>query len=171
MQIDPGTHVFVLSVEGRLEVVLNETFAAGARVSLDLDAPAVLQNGSARDAADKPSRVPALVVVGLGVAGVAVGSVSGLIAFRKKSAVRDACAGSDETRCSSERASGNRIADVSTAGFFLGGAAIAVGSALYLLASGTAPSKATASGTPVAASMSPIRPAVGWGMVGIEGGF
>jgi hypothetical protein len=90
--------------------------------------PSVSANGSTQ-------RVLGAVVAGIGVAGVAVGSVFGLIAKSHESDATPHCSG---TECDAVGISAlndaRSAATVSTVGFVVGGIAIAGGVAVYLLA-------------------------------------
>jgi hypothetical protein len=170
--VDPGTHVFVLSTKGRADVVANETLAPGSQISLQLRVPEATANSrapapspkKAASPAEKPKRVPTFIALGIGAAGLAVGTVSGLLAFGKKSEVERACShGPDASDCTSTRDSGNRAADISTGAFIGGGVALAVGTVLFLTTPGNTSKRA---GTAAQA-----RPVLGWGALGLEGRF
>jgi hypothetical protein len=173
--VDPGVHVFVLSVKDRADVIANETLAAGSTVSLELRAPDATESSklptrppqAQGPPAERPNRVPAFVAFGIGAAGLAVGTVSGLVAFGKRSDVNLACQGTDAVRCSIERESGNRAADISTGAFIGGGLAVAVGAVLFFVAPRSTPSKISEAAT----MRSQLRPTFGWGALGLEGRF
>ena len=143
--LDPGTHVFVLSVKGRADVSTSETLIPGSRISLELHVPDATvdskrptQVPEATAPPEKtPNRAPAFIAFGVGAAALAVGTASGLVAFGKKSDVKAACAEPGAARCSSERESGNRAADIATGAFIAAGAAIGVGAVLWFAASGS----------------------------------
>jgi hypothetical protein len=170
VRLDPGTHVFVLSVKDQADVIANETLAPGSQISLELRVPEVTANSRApappseaeAGHAEKPNRVPAFVALGIGAAGLAVGTVSGLLAFGKKSDVSRACP--DTPGCASEKQTGYRAADISTGAFIGGGVAVAVGAVLFFAAPGSKPTKA-------AATKPDVRPVLGWEALGLEGRF
>lgn len=169
--VDPGTHVFVLSVKDQADIVANETLAPGSQITLQLGVPEATTNTntvapSAPEASytEKPNRAPAFVALGIGAAGLAVGTVSGLLAFGKRHDVSNACQGTNADDCVSKRDSGNLAADISTGAFIGGGMAVAVGAVLFFAAPGSKTSKA--------ASLKPqAHPVVGWGALGLEGRF
>jgi len=176
VQLDPGSHVFVLVSKGRADVVASQTLASGSRGVLELRAPVSDAAGVSRDAvsvsgeatAGKPNRVPAFIALGVGAAGIATGSVSGLVAFGKKSAVSSACGpNGDATSCDAQQAAGNRAADVATIAFIAGGLGVAAGAVLLLAAPGEKSTKAA----PPASSYSHVRPWVGWQSLGVQGDF
>jgi hypothetical protein len=173
--LDPGTHVFVLSVSGRPDVVANETLAPGSQISLELHLPEategakpVGQSDAGASPADKPNRVPAFVAFGIGAGGLAVGTVGGLVALGKKGAVRTACEGTDASACTRERNAGNLAADISTGSFIAGGVAAGVGAALFFAATGGKSGKPVGTLAPRGTD---VRPVVGWGTLGLEGRF
>lgn len=172
--LTPGEHRFVLAVKDHADVSVSRTFAPGSKTTLTLRPPELSPAASTAQPkpqaqlgatpAVKPNRTPAFVALGIGALGVAVGSVSGLIAFGKKDDVKAACEGSDTNACTSERDSGNRAADISTVSFVLGGAALATSAVLFLVTRGStrAPSAATKPG---------VRPLVGVGTLAVQGHF
>ena len=82
---------------------------------------------------ERGSNTPAYVIGGIGVAGVALGSVTGILVFGKKSTVKDDCAGSS---CSSAGVSaansGKTLAIVSDIGFGVGIVGLAASAVLLL---------------------------------------
>jgi hypothetical protein len=171
--VDPGAHVFALSVKGGPDVIANETLAPGSQISLELRVPEATASPrapsppsqGAAPPAKKPNRVPAFIALGIGATGLAVGTVGGLLAFGKKSDVERACShGPDASDCTSLRGSGNRAADISTGAFIGGGAALAVGAVLFLTTPGNKTSKR-------AGTAAQARPVLGWGALGLEGRF
>jgi hypothetical protein len=176
VQVDPGEHVFVLSTKGRADVATTETLAPGAQVALELRAPVPeaprvsgeATSGSEGASAGPPNHVPAFVAFGIGAVGLVTGSVSGLIAFGKKSAVSNACGPSGSaTDCTSEGDAGNRAADIATTGFIVGGVGVAVGAVLFL----TAPGGGSGKVATAPSSRSNVRPWVGWRSLGVQGDF
>ena len=187
VELDPGPHVFTLSVAGRPDVVANETLAPGSQVALELRVPAPVETTDAVTslaspkpdveplASDRPNRVPAFVAFGIGLAGLGAGAVSGLIAIGDEDPVNAACAPpvADRSACSSKRASANTAADISTASFIAGGVAIGVGTVLLFTASSgkaASSSKAATRSTRTPPGLE-IHPRVGWGTLGFDGRF
>jgi hypothetical protein len=167
--VDPGTHVFALSVKGRADVIVNETLAPGSKISLDLREPDATEGSKPATRppqaealpAEKPNLAPAFVAFGLGAGGLAIGTVSGLVAFGKRNEVNQACQAADPSRCASEREIGNRAADISTGAFIVGGVAVAAGAVLFLVA----PRSKTATTQPE------VHAVLGWRTLGLEGRF
>jgi len=171
--VDPGPHVFVLSVAGRTEVITRAHFTPGARLALELRAPDTnpdaappLTLAAEGRAAATPNRVPAYLALGMGAAAVTVGSVSGLLAFAQKSDVSRACQSADEALCNSERRIGNRAADIATGAFIAGGVALGVGAVLWFVAPARVAARPSRTAT-----QPELRPMVGWAALGITGRF
>jgi hypothetical protein len=179
VDLDPGVHAFVLSVNGRPDVVANETLAPGARIAVPLVVPPTaappeagpsLAREPRADGApsDKPNHAPAFVAFGIGAPALVAGTVSGGIALGFKGPVNTACAPmGDSAACSSKRDAGNIAADIATASFITGGVAVGVGVVLFF----TTGSK-TAAQTSTEIPRGPtIQPSVGWGTLGVVGRF
>jgi hypothetical protein len=172
--VDPGTHAFVLSTKDQADVTVNENLAPGSQMALDLRLPDPAQATKLAAPSEtevspghEMSHLPALVAFGVGAAGLALGTVSGLVAFEKKGDVREACRATDLVRCRSERESGNRAADISTGSFIGGGVAVAVGMVLLL----TAAPSTTRSTSKGATTRPVVRPFLGWVGAGVAGLF
>jgi hypothetical protein len=176
---DPGRHVVVLSRPGAANAVLDETFAAGtsARVRFAMDpepAPAAAAASTAAgpeaDAAppgEGSSHAPwTWVAYGVGAAGLATGSVFGILAMNKKSSLDGVCR--DEGGCPPERQGDidrmNTFALVATVGFGVGIAGAAVGTYLLLTDSSGSASAAPTKGFSA-------KPWVGLGSAGVSGRF
>jgi hypothetical protein len=176
VDVDPGVHVFILSVKGRPDVVANETLAPGARIVIELrvappegTTPQPLAGGPGADArpVEKPNRVPAFVALGIGAAALATGAVSGAVALGYRGPIDTACTPGNASTCSSKRAAGNTAADLATVSFITGGVAVGVGAILFLTSGGK-----TSTGSSVQTARVPaIEPRVGWGTLGLEGRF
>jgi len=164
LPVDPGQYSIVTHAPGAPERETNVTIELGDKkqVSLEVTVP---QNQPA--AAATPAPVPALpaaplapepkaqpeaassqssggarntiayVIGGVGVGGVAVGSVTGILVFGKKGTVSDNCTGSSCNDTGLAAVSkGQTLATVSNIGFAVGVAGIAV-SAILLLTGGS----------------------------------
>jgi hypothetical protein len=146
LPVDPGQYVIVthLPSGGEHSVTVSVALGDVSRVELDIsppDAPvlppAPLVGGpvSGGPPAESPRRSNALayVIGGVGVAGIAVGSVTGILVFGKKSTVKDQCVG---TTCSSNGVSaansGKTLAVVSDIGFGVGIVGLATSAFLLL---------------------------------------
>jgi hypothetical protein len=125
LHLDPGPHVFVVSKVGFAYEVSTRTFEPGSEqnlvITLSPSAPTAVTasvsvgraDAAARRAA--PSRIPLVVALGVGAAGLATGAVAGAVAIGIK----------DEGRSHYPQA--GTAADVATVGFVVGGVGAAVG--------------------------------------------
>jgi len=161
VQIDPGTHEFVVSTKDQGDVATTQSFSPGASVAIQLNGAESrdLPRKPADDvrAPEQPNRTPAWVAFGIGGAGAIVGTVSGAIAFSKKNA------GIDE-----QQNAGYRAADIATGAFIVAGVGAVVG-VVWLL---TVPAKkATGGPTTATPERSFVRPYVGLASIGVEGRF
>jgi hypothetical protein len=154
LKVDPGPHVFVFTAAGQPTVtkklVLAERDQSRREVVVfpaaetPIHAPPVPVQAGAETAAPSSSgqgmsttRVLGLVGGGLGIAGVAVGSVFGLLAGSALSNQRAACA--SPTNCTNyrqalaEHSTFLTDSSVSTAGFVAGGVLLAAGVTLFVV--------------------------------------
>ncbi len=145
--VDPGHHVVTAEAPGRMPFRAEVDVAAGKTETVEV----VL----AHEAAPPPSAPPrepeptswrgttGIVLGGAGVAGIALGTVAGLVALeRHNTSMRDCpesgpCASDEALRAN---ATAHDWASVSTAGFVVGGALLAAGVVLFV----TAPRKGVA---------------------------
>jgi hypothetical protein len=158
LAVDPGEHAFTFETpgqppvtrsfiikegdKGRREriVVGGATAPVGATDGRATPAPAqppALERGMERGTRQK---TVALVLGGVGVAGVAVGSVFGLVASSKWSRSKSECSVPTATSCTdrvqavAEHDGAVTDAAVSTVGFIAGGALVAAGALFYFTA-------------------------------------
>jgi hypothetical protein len=185
--LDPGSHVFTVSRAGSSDLVVARTFAAGAVTPLDLKlvvvkvVPTEDNRGSAINAQParepKGNKVPGYVLLGIGAAGLATGSVAGIFAVQSKHKLDQACEnGSCPLTQRSEHDALNRWADISTVAFSVGVVAIGVSTVLLLsggskgtTSGGLATSSTTASATGTSGLV--IHPAIGYGSAFLTGSF
>jgi hypothetical protein len=189
IRVNPGEHQVQLSGDGITSKIasisVKEREARILRIDImDADDPAAPPpvvapaDGDAPAEAVSPDEAPAdgaedeglspLVWVGFGVggAGLIVGTVTGILTLSKASDVGDMC-NDDKSRCTpeaeAEADSATTTAHISTIGFALAGAGIAVG-VVGLLLSGSS------DGADDAATAT-LQPLVGPGYVGVKGSF
>jgi len=177
--IDPGSHVFTVARAGSNDLVVSRSFAAGTTTPLELklmvkagpleeSRGAVVQAPPSRET--KSSKLPGYVLLGIGAAGLATGSVAGILAVQSKHRLDEACPGGP-SRCPpgamSEHDTLNRWADVSTVAFAVGAVGIGL-STVLLLTSGSKPS--TSAGTAGTNGLV-IHPAIGYGSAFVTGSF
>jgi hypothetical protein len=140
----PGHHRLEATAAGRVPDARDVTGAAGESrdVTLRLAVPAPTPTSPSSPSrvesppASSASRTLALVVGGVGVAGVAAGSVLGVVALSKKSTLQrestDPSVGA--ARFASDLDGARSVATASTVLFIVGGAALATGVTLWLTA-------------------------------------
>lgn len=177
LPVDPGQYVIVTRLPSGAEHSATVSIALGdaKRVELDVSQPALPAASASAPPApvsgppaieSHPSNTPAYVIGGIGVAGIALGSVTGILVLGKKSTVKDDCVGS---ACSSSAGvnaanSGKTLAIVSDIGFGVGIVGLAT-SAILLL---TRP-KAESAGEAAAARWEPLlagAPGCAWAGLG-----
>jgi hypothetical protein len=171
VHIDAGTHVFVVTTNGQGDVATTQTFLPGASVAIELNGAETrdLPKKPADDMGSpgQPNRTPAWIAFGVGGAAAVVGTVSGAMAFAKKTDV-NACTSKPSPTCDEERQDGNRVADIATVAFIVAGAGAGVGVVLLL----TTPAKKVAAGVTAALpERGFVRPYVGLASIGVEGRF
>jgi hypothetical protein len=196
-KVNPGHHV-VSAVAGdshtQAEVDVKEREAKG--VLLDLPAvaavpPPVALNNTPPDQ-QKPiepehpkKKFPVISMIGfgVGVAGVAVGSVTGLMSLSKTSSLKDQCPNNqcpasvyDSDSFQSDKSSASTLGTVSTIAFIVGGAGVVVGVVGLFLPQGHASAHVTTgqdSTKPAKLGwISPwVAPAAGGGAAGFLGAF
>ena len=174
LPVDPGEHVITARADNGATAERTVAIKDGEtrEVTLQLTAPAQpedvtpapvaapVEQGADEPQQDKASdgsgqRTTGLVLMGVGAAGVVVGTVTGLMVLGKKGTIEDNCGiGGDETACSadgvSEADSAKTLALVSTIGFGVGIAGLGAGATLFF----TAPKPSTARrGSPGGASV------------------
>ncbi len=175
LEVDPGAHVVVVSKEGFADQVTTRDFEPGSPVDLVVTLPALPTRGpapqplAANDQGAKApgaSRAPLYLALGVGGAGLMIGAIAGGIALaQRQDVVRTcgpnfACTGAGETYL--ERT--DTAADISTAGFIVGGAGALTAALIWWLS----PSRTGATGKASAARTAPwITP----GASGVAGTF
>jgi hypothetical protein len=182
---DPGTHEVVASAPGYHEAKSSVTLAEGGRqeIALQLEkdpnatvtaapigtsptTPGQSVAPTPADAPKKKSNTLAYVLLGVGGAGVVIGSVTGLLAMSKKGDLncpQDQCPPTEKNKLDSAQT----MANVSTTTFGVGLASAAVGTVLLLVNSGSS-EKAQTTVKPATAS---VTPWLGWQSAGVSGKF
>jgi len=178
-RINPGKHVISAAAPGfaeaRAEIELPESTARTLSLRLEPspDSGAV----SASPVAPSPDSSPAagqgakrklspLVYVGFGVgaAGVALGSVAGIVSMSKTSSLEDRCPGGDcPESAGGDLDAANTWANLSNAGFFVGVIGLGVGVYGVLSSKGARPTELTRTGS--------VEPIAGTRFVGLRGRF
>ncbi|MDB4998650.1 MAG: hypothetical protein JWM74_6082 [Myxococcaceae bacterium] len=191
-KLNPGHHVVVAraaSSEGKTEVdvkehetrIIDVELVAGAMAT----APAGTGNGTVTPPPIEPdhrSKIPVLAYAGFGVglAGVVVGSITGIISMSKTSSLKDQCPNGkcppsvyDSSSFQSDLSSAKTMGTVSTISFIVGGVGIGVGVvALFLPSSASASASTAANKSAKMERQSPrVSPFVGVGSAGLVGTF
>jgi hypothetical protein len=156
LEVDPGEHVFVFeaggqNVEKRLIIHQGEK---NRRERVLLGAPAVPSSGGSSPQGEQAPEAPskglglektlAIGAGGLGVAGVAVGSVLGLLANSKWQQAKTDCGGgcAQGTPAQDEASSAHSMATLANVSFAVGAVALATGAVLWLVAPRAKPAAA-----------------------------
>lgn len=173
--IDPGAHVIQATAPGSAAFEKRVEVAAGVSETVTVtmqsngisatssSSPTAAEPATTSEEASSPQRTWAVVVGGVGVAGLALGAIGGLVAIGENASSTKECP--NDGPCASaaalrSNASARDWATVSTIAFAGGGALVALGVTLFL----TAPSPhARTTGRAVI-----IAPTVGIGSVGMR---
>lgn len=171
LPVDPGEHI--VSVVAAERVLLTEKVTLAAKdqrtVQLPSTYPKLDESTSAPPERESPppSIPPAAAVAALAVggAGLALGTVFGILALGRKSVVDEECTGAI---CRTERGrsageDGKTFATVSTVGFVIGALGVAAGVPLFVL---SRPAEPTRGPTTSPASAAIVVGPVGVGLVG-----
>jgi hypothetical protein len=148
MPVDPGHHVIEATAPGKRPWSAAIDVAAAQQASVqivlaDVAAAGPLAPGApssprppveARAAGSSTQRTLAYVAGGVGVAGLAVGTVFGLVAMSGWTSAKTACGGgcADGSSARTQGEQATSFGNVSTGGFVAGGVALAAGITLYL---------------------------------------
>jgi hypothetical protein len=168
-ELNPGKHVVTAWAPNHRRARTELSLAEGARESASLTLEPESAAGRTPDAAPEADAratggTSPLVYVGFGVgaAGIAVGSVAGLLSLSKTSSVEDQCNGTRCPRSAEDDAdSAKALANVSNVGFAVGLVGIGVG--VYGLLS-SEPSEVAR-----ARSAGSIEPVIGTRFLGVRG--
>ena len=159
LPVNPGAHTLVVRAKDREETSQTVTIAEGESklVQLKLGAPkkASVASGPVAAPATAGGGTSPLVYIGFGtaIAGVAVGAITGVLAFGKASTAKDGCPNVNDCSPAGMDAvnSGRTLGTISTIGFIVGGVGAAVG--VYGLVWGK---PSSSSSTSVAVSVGPM---------------
>ncbi|HEX7666858.1 MAG TPA: hypothetical protein VF407_20155 [Polyangiaceae bacterium] len=205
--VDPGTHALAATADGMIKSETSVTLGEGDSKSAELKlvpdpnapkpvqvAPPIADNDNKNpDDGTKtqhdepppkvdtssPSKVPAILAFGVGVAGIGVGTVTGILALSKKSSLDDVCQNKQCPGTSqSDIDSANTMATISTVGFIVGGVGIVGGIVLLITESGSSSSASATVGSSLAepkkksaAGKIQVTPDFGAGWIGAHGSF
>jgi tetratricopeptide (TPR) repeat protein len=134
IELDPGEHVVLATapgVEAKRAVLLKER-GPRAVVTLALASPAKGQG-----AVKRGSLVPGILSLSFAAAGLELGAITGALAARDASVVKEGCVGERCLRQDAELLDrANTLATVSTVGFVVGGVALTTGIVLIAVRPG-----------------------------------
>ena len=147
LPIDPGKHVLAVDAPGRARSERTIEIAEGEskREELQVGAPLLggAVDGDTADGSGDTRRTLGFVLGGVGIAGLAVGAVTGVMVLGKKSTVDDEC--NAQKRCSQTGIdaadAGSTLGTVSGIGFIAGGVLLGAGAVLVLTSGGGSGSK------------------------------
>ncbi len=199
--IDPGEHSVDVTAPGFMKSTSRLTVAEGEKKSLTLtlardpnasvptpppagkpvQEPAQVQQSPAPSqtsvvatppAEPAPNRTPAYVALGVGAAGIAAGSVLGLMAIQQHGDLEKDCPGNV---CPASRQGdldgARKLGNVSTIAFAVGGAGLALGAVLFFTATPSQGDRASRAPERRFAGVARPRLAVGVGHVALSGEF
>lgn len=151
--VDPGAHVVKATAQGykpgETSFTVGDAGQATATIALEKDpnaavasvAPAPVGGGTTEPPKEpqedkgRPYRIAGYAALGVGAAGVVVGSVFGVMALSSHGSLSDDCQnGTCPSSKSDDVSSYHTKGTVSTVGFIVGGVGLAAGAALILLA-------------------------------------
>ena len=144
LPVDPGDHVVQLHVDDEVREERKVSLTPGGSARIELAAPAFqaavnpLQDSPTQQDPARPIPTGVWVLGGVGVAGIAVGSVTGLMAAGKKQDIEDNCPNrvcNEQGRSSVDSA--QSLGFVSTLSFGIGAAALGGAAFIWLSDSGT----------------------------------
>jgi hypothetical protein len=137
LPVDPGAYTVTVSAPGRATTSTSVTVAEGTASTVEVRAGAPTEGAGGGIKASPSTRTAGWVMGGIGVAGVAVGSVAGILTLSHKGTVNDHCnAGTkvcDQTGYDAAQ-SGKTLGLITTTGLVAGALGIGIGG--YLLLSG-----------------------------------
>ena len=143
LRLDPGEHTVLVELDGFQQLSSTLTLRAGQQRSLDLRLKPLDEPAGEPVSSFGAQRIAALVVGGVGVAGLAVGSGLGLSAISTQEDALATCRNRQPTLCTAEsldlNESAKTQATISTVSFAVGGGALVAGVVLFF----TAPSAST----------------------------
>jgi len=169
VRVDPGERSFTFEAEGKAPVTRKLIIKEGekdrrerivlADAGAALAAPAPPLPGGAPDSAGSPPESPpsgggmgtqrmlGLVAGGAGIAGIAAGSVFGLLASSANSAQKNDCASAtscaNRSQAQSDHSTLETDGTISTVAFIAGGVLLAAGAVLFFTAGGALPAPTT----------------------------
>jgi hypothetical protein len=141
---DPGEHRVVIKSPGHKDLAVTVNLAERGKETYtvqlgELSSEKVMPNppegasGQSRDTETSPLRTVGFITAGVGVAGVAVGSVFGVLTLGKKSDVEAHCKPNCDGTGTDAQSAGKTFSTVSTVSFIAGGVLLAGGITLIVI--------------------------------------
>ena len=176
-KLNPGHHVVAANAgtsEGHVDVEVREREVKPVLVELAAPAPvAVVAPPPTIEPPPKKGHMLTYVAFGVGAAGLVVGSVTGLMSLSKTNGLKDQCPNNkcpgatyDSQAFQNDKSSAQSTGTISTIGFIVGGAGVAVG-VVSLFLGGKASASTTGKGT----HDYTVSPWIGAGSAGFRGIF
>jgi hypothetical protein len=137
--VDPGEHVVTVQIPGGPSREQRILLAPGEKKGIALEARsasalAVLPAGSAaQPRVEPPSLAPVWIAFAVGGAGLVTGAVTGILSLNKVNELKNQCPRKDcptDTALVPVKSSAVLLGNISTAGFVVGGAGLALGGVL-----------------------------------------
>lgn len=180
--IDPGEHVIRAEAEGWKPSEKQATAGNGEHleleISLERDPAAAEEEEEVKPVEAPPPastwprpNLPVMVALGTGAAGVAIGSLFGILAFTSTSSAKERCSGNicpNDPETVDARDAAVRNGNISTAGFIIGGLGVGTAAVLYYM---TQMKAAPAAAPAPAKESATIHPWIGPGQAGVFGTF
>jgi hypothetical protein len=178
--LDPGEHSFTFEASGQAAAKKTLVIVEGIKARTEIvvlgspapapaaipPATAVTEPPPAPQSGGSSQKSIGLVIGGVGIAGLAMGSVLGLMASSSWSTAQKEQNGAQYMQAESDGKNASTYANVSTVAFIAGGVAVAAGVVVWL----TAPGSSGASNATTAWSLAPSMTPAGGGAV-LRGGF
>lgn len=163
-KLNPGHHVIAANAgasAGHVDVEVHERESKPVLVELAALAVAVVAPPPSVEPSPQKSHTLTYVAFGVGAAGLVVGSITGLLSISKTSGLKDQCPNSkcpaatyDSQAFQDDKSSAQSTGTISTVGFIMGGAGVAVGvTSLFL--GGKASSSTSGKAPPTPMTLSP----------------
>lgn len=134
VKVNPGAHEIQAYAEGMKDILRTVSSREGEHHTLVVHfEPVPAPPAQAAEPSGVGARLPAAIALGVGGAGIALGSVFGILAIRDKSRASEHCVGSRCAVAAQPYIDSSLLkGDVATASFIVGGVGIAAGVTLLL---------------------------------------
>ena len=132
---NPGDHKVVVEPPSGAPITRSVSLREGAAERVEIAVEATSGSSGGGGSGDFQTTIlPAAIAFGVGAVGLGIGAVTGGIALGKVGDIKDQCADNVCPRgLEGDVSSAGTLADVSTAGFIIGGVGVATGVVLFVL--------------------------------------